>query len=522
MRPYLGDILLEKGYLRAEDLDRALAFQATRVLGSGKAGDWVSSFLIDIARTKYNKRDEFYLGRILTELKLVPEERLREALEIQSRSPDRRPQGKLDALAQIAGRINGSYNLIDLLNLILVSTAELVEAESASLIVHDHERDALVILIPTGPAAEAVRDLEIPRGRGIASWVYAHGEPVVSNDATEDERFYPGIDEATGYTSRQILCVPLTVKGRRLGAIEAINRRDGRPFADADRLLLEMFSAQAGIAIENTRLALALAQAADEMELQKANVSTIERVRAAALVAGAFLAEVRRAVVPLQGYARRLREEGVDERLLRYSTYMDGEMDRLVRHAEDVVQYLRDDYAPVAGPVDLAELAREFESRTWVDCRVSGVALELSVEAGLSVEGDRELLLKCLSHLFRNSRDFMSEDGAAAPWRGSESQGDSRERRPGGGAAARPGGGRFSVSATRSGEEAVLSVKDTGPGIGPDMLDRIFEPFYTFGKRGGMGLGLAIVRRIVERHGGTIKALPSDTGASFEIRLPAR
>jgi signal transduction histidine kinase len=128
------------------------------------------------------------------------------------------------------------------------------------------------------------------------------------------------------------------------------------------------------------------------------------------------------------------------------------------------------------------------------------VALELSVEAGLSVEADRELLLKCLAHLFRNSRDVMGDGDAAS----------------------RPGGGRFSIAAMRSGEEAVLSVTDTGPGIGPDVLDRVFEPFYTFGKRGGMGLGLAIVRRIVERHGGTITALPSDTGASFEIRLPAR
>ena len=491
MRPYIGDILLEKGYLTAEDLDRALAFQASRVLGRGRTADWVESFLIEVARTKYNKRDEFYLGRILTELKLVPEDRLREALEIQSRLPDRRPQGKLEALAEIAERINGSYNLIDLLNLILVSTAELAEAESASLIVHDHERDALVILMPTGPAAEAVRDLEIPRGRGIASWVYAHGESVVSNDAAGDTRFYPGIDEAAGYTSRQIVCVPLTVKGRRLGAIEAINRRGGRPFVDADRLLLEMFAANAGIAIENTRLALALAATVEEMELQKANVGAIERVRAATLVAGALLAEVRRAVMPLQGYARRLREEGVDERVLRYSTYMDAEMDRLTRHVEDVVQYLRDDYGVDPRPVDLGELARELEARTWVDCRVSGIALELSVEAGLSVLADRELLLKALGHLFRNSRDAMSD------------------------------GGRFSVAATARADDAVISVSDSGPGIGPDLLERVFEPFFTTGKRGGMGLGLAIVRRIVERHGGTISAVPSETGASFEIKLPA-
>jgi len=81
-------------------------------------------------------------------------------------------------------------------------------------------------------------------------------------------------------------------------------------------------------------------------------------------------------------------------------------------------------------------------------------------------------------------------------------------------------GGRFSIAAMASGDEAVLSVTDSGPGIGPDLLARVFEPFYTSGKRGGMGLGLAIVRRIIERHGGAITALPSESGASFEIKLP--
>ena len=378
MRPYLGDILLEKGYLKVEDLDRALACQAARVLGTGHGDDWIATFLIDVARTKYNKRDEFHLGRILTELKLVPEERLREALEIQSRSPDRRPQGKLESLAQIAERINGSYNLIDLLNLILVSTVDLVEAESASLIVHDQQRDALVILMPTGPAAEAVRDLEIPRGRGIASWVYEHGVPVVSNDAAEDHRFYPGIDEATGYTSRQILCVPLTVKGRRLGAIEAINRRDGRPFGAADRLLLEMFSAQAAIAIENTRLALALAQAASEMELQKdehgrhrarARSGTGRGGRCSPTCDGPWC----RCRATPGASARRASTSACCATPPTWTVRWTGWW----RAPRTSCSTCHDDYAPVKGRVDLGELAREFESRAWVDCRVSGIALEL-------------------------------------------------------------------------------------------------------------------------------------------------
>ena len=83
MKKYLGDILLEKGYISSQDLSRALTYQMRKVLGDDLKHDWATGFLLDIARTKYNNRDEFYLGKILTELNLLPETRVREALEIQ-------------------------------------------------------------------------------------------------------------------------------------------------------------------------------------------------------------------------------------------------------------------------------------------------------------------------------------------------------------------------------------------------------------------------------------------------------
>jgi signal transduction histidine kinase len=83
--------------------------------------------------------------------------------------------------------------------------------------------------------------------------------------------------------------------------------------------------------------------------------------------------------------------------------------------------------------------------------------------------------------------------------------------------------GRIQVAAEEVGEsgEILISIQDDGPGIAPEDLNRIFEPYFT--KRpGGTGLGLALVRRIVEKHMGKIRAqnLP-EGGARFEIRLPA-
>jgi signal transduction histidine kinase len=85
-----------------------------------------------------------------------------------------------------------------------------------------------------------------------------------------------------------------------------------------------------------------------------------------------------------------------------------------------------------------------------------------------------------------------------------------------------PENGRIQVAAEEVSEsgEIVLSIKDDGPGVAPEDLSRIFEPYFT--KRpGGTGLGLALVRRIVEQHGGTIRVQNQpEGGARFEIRFP--
>jgi signal transduction histidine kinase len=81
-------------------------------------------------------------------------------------------------------------------------------------------------------------------------------------------------------------------------------------------------------------------------------------------------------------------------------------------------------------------------------------------------------------------------------------------------------GGELILSARREGNDAVIDVIDTGPGIAPDRVERIFDAYYST-KPGGTGLGLAIAKRIVEQHGGTI-AIQSTLGkgTNFTIRLP--
>ena len=80
----------------------------------------------------------------------------------------------------------------------------------------------------------------------------------------------------------------------------------------------------------------------------------------------------------------------------------------------------------------------------------------------------------------------------------------------------------LTVRTRRDGGKAIIEVEDTGPGVDATRLDKVFEPFVTT-KPGGMGLGLAICRTIVDRHGGQLSASPArPRGTVFRMVLPAR
>ncbi|HZJ38986.1 MAG TPA: ATP-binding protein [Chthoniobacterales bacterium] len=106
---------------------------------------------------------------------------------------------------------------------------------------------------------------------------------------------------------------------------------------------------------------------------------------------------------------------------------------------------------------------------------------------------DRRRMLRVFTNLIRNAADSMKNTG----------------------------GGILTFRVEREGDTVSFKVSDTGCGIAPQILPKIFEPFVTFGKANGTGLGLAIVKAIVETHRGTITVQTDETGSTFEVRLPA-
>jgi signal transduction histidine kinase len=161
----------------------------------------------------------------------------------------------------------------------------------------------------------------------------------------------------------------------------------------------------------------------------------------------------------------------------------------------DVGQVMADEVTLALQPVDLAELARGAVAGAQASADQRQQQLVVGELAALCVRGDARRLTQVLGHLLDNAMKYT------------------------------PAGSTIRVELLHEAGAALLRVQDTGPGIEPDLLPRIFEPFVQ-GERGldrpagGLGLGLALVKRLVELHGGTVRAGTSAHGSGFEVRLP--
>lgn len=166
------------------------------------------------------------------------------------------------------------------------------------------------------------------------------------------------------------------------------------------------------------------------------------------------------------------------------------EVRRLEGSVEDLLVYAGSPRME-RGPVDLAATARDAVRLLHRQAEHLGVALQVEEAPGTPpAAGDAVRLRTCVLNLVLNALQ------------------------------ASPRGAAVRVRSAAGGRGVVLEVADSGPGVAPDVGDRIFEPFFS-GRPGGTGLGLAVTRRIVEAHGGALAFVSGPAGTVFRADLPA-
>jgi PAS domain S-box-containing protein len=300
---------------------------------------------------------------------------------------------------------------------------------------------------------------------------------------------------------RSMVTVPLRARGEVLGSLTLCFGASGRQHTAEDVRLAEELARRAAMALLQVRLYEAAQQSAKRAE------EAARRAEEASRLKDEFLAtvshELRTPLNAILGWATLLRARGLEPSIAKGIDVIHRNAEAQARLVEDILDVSRIVTGKLGLALEPTDLVTTVKESIEV-LRPSASAKEIAIELGCANEhavlvGDPARLRQVVWNLLSNAVKFTDP------------------------------GGKVTISMGQEGSTLVLSVRDTGRGIDQDFLPYVFDRFKqadgsTTRRFGGLGLGLAIVRHIVELHGGSVQAesAGSGRGAIFTVRLPVR
>jgi signal transduction histidine kinase/ActR/RegA family two-component response regulator len=475
------------GAALAAALASALAFAFGRRIAAALGS------LVRIARAVERRDPAELLHTGVAEVDVVAE-RLRAAADLarvrESEASLRERQAL--AMAEVAHALNASPDLDAVLRTAVTAVRGLVQADSARIsLVEDGER--LVLRYSTHASTAMPAGFATTRGHGIGGLAWATGRPVRSDDVAADERFGPTgylpVARADGIVS--CMAVPILSAGVVVGVIYA-NNFTRRPFTAGDEAVVATLADHAAVAVQTARLL-----AGEHAARAQAEAASRGKDELLAMLGH----ELRNPLAAIATAVHLLEAPGVPEAATRRAREIiarqNAHLARLVDDLLDVARVTSGKIVLDRRPLELAEAVRRGMATLAASGRTERHLIGLELEP-VWADVDETRLEQIITNLVGNAVRFT------------------------------PAGGAIDVSLHAAAGEAVLQVRDTGIGIAAETLPRVFDMFVQGarspdGAPGGLGLGLTLVRRIVELHGGSVDAASDGAGrgSTFTVRLPA-
>lgn len=326
------------------------------------------------------------------------------------------------------------------------------------------------------------------------------GDPLVRRLEAEPQRIITdedaaadGAAAATVHAIGATLVVPIAFEQRPVGFIALGDKESGRFYSGEDRGLLQTLASQGAVALENAHSYQALERTNRELQSAQAQLIQAERFAAIGEVSAAVAHGIRNPLAGIKAAARVAGiEVGADHPVHATIDDIIGESNKLEARIKALLDFAKP-FEPHRAPCRVEELVDEAAGALRTQIQAHHIELAKQVDGGLPPASlDRGQIVEVLLVLMSNAIDVM------------------------------PGGGRLSVRARLEpdGGRLRLEVGDTGPGMSAQQQARLFHLFATT-KPTGNGLGLAVAKKIVERHGGTIGATSAPgEGSVFSVVLP--
>ncbi len=397
---------------------------------------------------------------------------------------------QLARLIEVSLTLNSTLNLNELLRFIIRTAAAIIDCESVSILLYDEKRERLVFAAATGSDPKRLADTPVPLDSSLAGTVFRENKVISLSDVNDDSLQSSMVSRKVDFEVHNVLGVPMRIKDKPTGVLEALNKRDG-DFDESDADLLSVIASQAAVAINNARLVKAL---------QDANIE----LHAADQLKTNFLAlashELRTPLGIVIGYASFLQEESPSELSDHAKQVLNAAMKmRVLVDAMTNLNMLRSKEMVMhrqVVPVQQILSAAYGEVKILSDAKGQHVNLALP-EAPIPVKCDQEKLVSAFVNLLDNAVRFT------------------------------PDGGKITIGAKAQPGEVLAWVQDSGKGIPEGELKKIFTEFFqiephTTRKHGGMGIGLSIAKGLIEAHGGKIWAESPGLGkgTTMKVLLP--
>ncbi|HEX8550159.1 MAG TPA: GAF domain-containing protein [Abditibacteriaceae bacterium] len=436
-----------------------------------------------------------------------------------------------EALIAIGKDLNSSADVEVLMQDVVQQATKILRADDCSLFLFDEESETLQLEASHGPLGEQAgrSNARYALGEGLTGWVAQHGTTIRVGDPRTDPRWKGLFMEAPAGELASVMAVPVRLHRGILGVLRVVRHRKGslyflpQEFTQADEDVLVTLAGQLAVAVDRTRLL--------------GRILHSERMAAWGEMSARSAHMIGNAVFGVKGHLNELKhwfsqyerenmvEDEGDDRRAKFSDADDlmENVQRGIYRLEGILSEFRDFVLATqlhATPYDINQILRTVTAESFP--KHSNIDLVLNLSPSLPPTlADEAKLKRAFAELIENSIDFQPDGGQLTIRTGIAEADTIHELTRG--------------NARNSLDGKVLQIEfiDRGPGLSEQDRQRVFTPFYTR-KAKGMGLGLSIVKGIIEAHGGVIREVGDvdlakhgtynapAAGAHFVVLLPAQ
>lgn len=381
---------------------------------------------------------------------------------------------QLDRINKAAHLVNSNVKIDDVLKNIIDVSVSICDADRGTLYLVDKSKNELWSKILQG---NEPRKITLKMGNGFAGWAAANKEVVNIKEARLDERFNDAFDKSSGYTTKSVLCFPVKNKNDVVvGVIQLLNSKNGA-FTKLDENFLYALSTNVALALQNADLVEQLLKT--------------ERISSLGKMANFLIEDIKKPILVSKRYAEHLKKKDLSADVVNVIDMLLDQLNGIADLVQSTSNYSEGKSVLESNSINLNEALDEFVDRADSYIHTMQCEIEKNYDADIAVSIDTKEFYQGFKHIIKNACEAMPE------------------------------GGKISLSTKNNGDKALIIISDEGSGIPAGFTEKIFEPFMTYGKKSGTGLGLSVTKKIVEEHNGSISANSNaGVGSTIVITLP--